>query len=85
MQKSVTFEKFKNKYLADKTFCKVRDHCHYAGKYRGAAHSICNLKYSVPEKMAIVFHSESDYDYNFIIKELAGEFKKQITYLEKKH
>ena len=23
---------------------KVRDHCYYAGKYRGAAHDICNLK-----------------------------------------
>ena len=23
---------------------KVRDHCHYTGKYRGAAHSIFNLK-----------------------------------------
>ena len=27
---------------------KVRNHCHYTGKYRGAAHSICNLKYNVP-------------------------------------
>ena len=27
---------------------KVRSHCHYTGKYRGAAHSICNLKYNVP-------------------------------------
>ena len=26
---------------------KVRDHCHYTGKYRGAAHNICNLRYKV--------------------------------------
>ena len=43
-------EKFENKYLKDKTYHKVRDHCHYAGEYRGAVHSICNLIYSVPKK-----------------------------------
>ena len=50
MQKSFIFvkEKFENKYLKDKKYRKVRDHCHYAGEYRGAAHGICNLKYSVP-------------------------------------
>ena len=42
-------KKFQNKYLKDKKYCKIRDHCHYAGKYRGAAHTICNLKYSVPK------------------------------------
>ena len=35
-------EKFDNKYVKDKKYCKVRDHCHYMGKYRSAAHSICN-------------------------------------------
>ena len=43
-------ENFENKYLKDKKYSKVRDHCHYAGEYRGAANSICNLKYSVPKK-----------------------------------
>ena len=28
-----------------KKYQKVRDHCHYTGKYRGAVHSICNLCY----------------------------------------
>ena len=35
----------KNKF---KLYQKVRDHCHYTGKLRGAAHSICNLRYKVP-------------------------------------
>ena len=28
---------------------KVRDHCHYRGKFRGGAHSICDLSYKVPK------------------------------------
>ena len=30
---------------------KVRDHCHYTGKYRGAAHNICNLRYKIPKEV----------------------------------
>ena len=67
-------EKFENKYLRDKKYCKVRDHCHHTGEYRGVAHGICNLKDSVPKKISIVFHNGSNYDYCFIIKELAEEF-----------
>ena len=76
-------EKFENKYLKDKKYRKVRDHCHYTGKYRGAVHSICNLKYNIPNKIPIVFHNGSNYDYNFIIRELAEEFKKQFTCIGK--
>ena len=67
--------------MKDKTYRKVRDHCHYAGEYRGAVHSICNLIYSVPKKIPIVFHNGSNYDYPFTITELAEEFKKQFTCL----
>ena len=67
--------------MKDKKYCKVRDHFHYTGEYRGTAHSTCNLKYSVPKRIPIVFHNGSKYDYHFIIKELAEEFKKQLTCL----
>ena len=39
------------------------------------------MKYSVPEKIPIVFHHGSNYDYHFVIKDLAQEFKKQFTCL----
>ena len=68
--------------MKDEKYCKVGDHCHYRCEYRGAVHRICNLKYSIPKKIPIVFHNGSNYDYHFIIKELAEEFKKQFTCLE---
>ena len=74
-------EKIKNKYLKDKKYRKVRDHCHYPGEHTGAAHSICNLRYGVPKKIPIVFDSWSNYDYNFIIKKLGEEFEKKFTCL----
>ena len=58
----------------DKKNQKVRDHYHYTGKYRGAAHKICNLRYKVPKEIPVVFHNGSTYDYHFIIKELVKEF-----------
>ena len=51
---------------------KVRDHCHYTGKYRGATHNICNL---IPIDIPIIFHNGSTYDYHFIIRELVKEFE----------
>ena len=53
---------------------KVRDHCHFTGKYRGAAHNMCNLRYKIRKNIPVIFHNGSTYDYRFIIKELAREF-----------
>ena len=54
-----------------KNYQKVRDHYHSARKYRGAAHSVCNLKFNVPNEIPV----GSNYDNHFIIKELAEEFE----------
>ena len=60
--------------ISNKKHHKVRDHCHYTGKYRGAAHNICNSRYKIPKAIP-VFHNGSTYDYHFIIKELVKEFE----------
>ena len=65
----------------DKKNYKVRDHCYYKGKYRGAAHNICNLRYKVAKEIPIVFHNGSTDDYHFIIKELVKEFEGNFEYL----
>ena len=69
----ICYKKFENKYVKDRKYRKVRYYCHYTEEYRGAVHSICNLKYSVPIKIGMAFHNGSNYDYCFIIKYLAQE------------
>ena len=68
-------ENYKNKR-------KVKDHCHYTGKFRGAAHSICNLNYKVPKDIPIVIHISS-YDTHFMISQLAKEFKGELNCIGK--
>ena len=65
----------------NKKYFKVEDHCHYTGKYRGATHDICNLRYKMPKEIPVVFHNGSTYDYHFINKKLSEEFEGQIECL----
>ena len=51
---------------------KVRDHCHLSGKFRGAAHDRCNLKYKVPKFFPVVFHNLSGYDSHLFINTLGN-------------
>ena len=49
---------------------KVRDHCHYTGKYRGAAHEKCNLLYRKVKYIPLFFHNLSGYDGHIIFQNL---------------
>ena len=62
-------------FSTDKKYRKVRDRCHYTGKFRGAAHNNCNIRYKISREIPVVFHNGSTYDYHFIIKQVAKEFK----------
>ena len=75
MEKPALFveKSLKINMLKIKNLVKLVDHCHYTDEYRGAVHSICNLKYSIPKLW--------NYDYHFIIKKVAEELEGQFTCL----
>ena len=80
-EEKIHYNKQKVCYICKKEFDnnkkqqKVKDHCHYTVKYRGAAHNICNLRYKIPKEIPVVFHNSSTYDYHSIIKELVKDFE----------
>ena len=76
-KKLITDKKDKSTF---KLYHKVRDHCHYTGKFRGAVHSTCNLRYKIPKEIPIVAH-HATHDHHFIIKQLAKEFDGQFECL----
>ena len=80
-------EEYKNNNIC--RFCekeilsdKVRDHCHLTGKYRGPAHSKCNI--NVTQKQSIffpfVFHNFSNYDCHMFLKKLVDKKKDKVVF-----
>ena len=47
---------------------KVRDHDHWTGDFRGAAHSGCNLLYRRLKKIPVFFHNLCGYDEHIIFE-----------------
>ena len=60
---------------------KIHDHCHYTGRYWGAAYRICNLRYKPPKDIPVIIYNSSKYDYYPIIKGLAKKFKGEFQCL----
>ena len=60
---------------------KVKGHCHYTGKFRGNAYSICNLSYNDQIEIPITIHNAT-YDTHFILNQLAIEFKGELNWID---
>ncbi|XP_053206942.1 uncharacterized protein LOC128391119 [Panonychus citri] len=58
---------------------KVRDHDHFTGLFRGAAHGRCNLQLQIPEDIPIVFHNLKNFDAHILIKAIQTKMYKQIN------
>ena len=74
------WKKILKKFANDKSYWKLRDHCHIPGKYREARHSRCNLRFNLPNEIPAALHNGSNYDYHFVIKNLANEFENTGKY-----
>ncbi|KYN00049.1 hypothetical protein ALC62_09194 [Cyphomyrmex costatus] len=72
-------------HVCEKPFMKddkrARDHCHPTGRYRGPAHSNCNLNYKDSRCIPVIFHNLTGYDAHFIIKEIATAYEGRVDLL----
>ena len=59
----------KKEISTDKKYCKVRDHFHNTGIFRGAAHNNCSLRYKIPKEIPVVFTKKKKRKANYAKKE----------------
>ena len=45
--KIINYRMKRANHTNNKNIHKIRNHCHYEGKYRDAVHRICNLRYNI--------------------------------------
>ncbi|XP_044742351.1 uncharacterized protein LOC123304854 [Chrysoperla carnea] len=81
LEDEISFHSSTACHICEKPFLegqvKVRDHCHLnsttvnpLSNYRGAAHEGCNLNFTLPNFVPVIFHNGSRYDFNLFIREL---------------
>ena len=70
-----------SKDLKNPNHCKLKKvitHDPYTGKYTGASHSICNLRYKPQKDIPFMIHNGSNYNFKLLIRCTAEHFKKDI-------
>ena len=68
--------------IKEKMNRRVRDHCHFTGKYRESANNDCNLKLRLePEsiKIPVIFHNLKGYDSHFIMQKIGKMIEEEIV------
>ncbi|XP_071575456.1 uncharacterized protein [Temnothorax nylanderi] len=60
---------------------RMRYHCHLNGRYRGPAHSRCNLNYRNVYVISVFFHNLSSYDAHFIIEKIVKDFEDSYKFI----
>ena len=70
----ILFDKAETCHICKKELLtdKVRDHCHFTGQYRGAAHNSCNFQCRKPMILPVIFHNLKGYDAHLFIKQLSA-------------
>ena len=61
---------------------KIRDHCHLTSRYRGVAHSKCNINVTQEQSNFIpfIFHNFSSYDCHMFFKKLVDEKNGKVDF-----
>ena len=76
------FETSTNCWICRKDFeegkVRVRDHCHFTRKYRGAAHQKCNALFGKPEFVPVSFHKLSGYVVH-LFEKILTQWVKEIS------
>ena len=77
--KNNTISNFCQKFIESD---KVRDHCQLTGKYRGLAHTACNLNVKRKDSNFIpfIFHKFSNYDCHLFFEKLVDKKKDKVKF-----
>ena len=67
---AITKKERKKMSFTDKRGHKVRDHCHWTGEYKGAAHNHCNWSRQHRKQIPVYFHNLTNYDLHYLAQSI---------------